>query len=66
MKRYTRSQVRLLSLAMPIGLTIVVVNVSSALGASEPVKDSIVLIGFFAVLAGLGWTAWTFVRRSKD
>ena len=30
------------------------------------VKDNIILIGFFAVLAGLGWTAWTFIRRSKD
>jgi|JI7StandDraft_1071085.scaffolds.fasta_scaffold294477_2 hypothetical protein len=66
MKRYTRSQKRLLALAMPVALTIVAVNVSSALGASEAVKDNIVLMGLFAVLAGLGWTAWTFVRRSKD
>ena len=66
MKRYTPRQERLLALAMPFCLTIVAVNVSSALGASEPVKDNIVLMGLFAVLAGLGWTAWTFVRRSKD
>jgi hypothetical protein len=66
MKRYTRSQERLLALTMPFAVTIVAVNVSSALGASEAIKDNVVLIGLFAVLAGLGWTAWTFVRRSKD
>lgn len=66
MKRYTPRQERILALTMPFSLTIVAVNVSSALGASEPVKDNIVVMGLFAVLAGLGWTAWTFVRRSQD
>lgn len=66
MKRYTRGQQRLLALAMPFSLTIVAVNVASALGASEPVKDNIILLGLFAMLAGLGWTAWTFFGRSKD
>jgi len=63
MKRYTPRQERLLALSMPFCLTIVAVNIASALEASEPVKDTIILIGLFAVLAGLAWTAWTFVRR---
>lgn len=46
MKRYTRGQKLLFATALPFSLSIVILNVSSALGASEPTKDKIVLTDF--------------------
>ena len=63
--RYTRGQKLILAIGLPFGLTILAVNISSALGASEPIKDNIVLAGMSAFLIGLGWAAWTWVRRPR-
>ena len=65
MKRYTRGQKLILAIGLPFGLTILAVNFSSALGASESIKDNIVLIGISALLIGLGWAAWAWVRKPK-
>lgn len=65
MGRYTRGQKIALMIGLPFGLTIVAVNISSALGASETVKDKIVLVGISAFLIGLGWAAWTWLREPK-
>jgi hypothetical protein len=66
MKRYTRGQKLILAIGLPFGLTILAVNISSALGAPEPIKDNIVLVGISAFLIGLGWAAWTLVRKPRD
>ena len=55
MKRYTRRQTLILAIGLPFGLTILAVNIGSALGASEPTKDNIILVGIAAFLIGLGW-----------
>lgn len=63
MKRYARAQKLLFAIGLPFGLTIVVLNVGSAFGASESAKDKIVLVGMCAFLIGLGWATWTWVRK---
>ena len=66
MGRYTRGQKLALMIGLPFGLTIVAVNIGSALGASERLKDNIVLVGMSAFLFGLGWAAWTWLREPRD
>lgn len=63
MNRYTRGQRLLLAVGLPFGLTIVILNVSSALGASESTKDKIVLVGMCALLVGVGWMVWNLFRK---
>lgn len=55
MKRYTRGQKLILATGLPFGLTILAVNISSALGAFEAIKDNIIVTGVTAFLAGLGY-----------
>jgi hypothetical protein len=66
MKRYTRGQKLILAIGLPFGLTILAVNISSALGAPEPIKENIALVGISAFLVGLGWAAWTLVRKPRN
>lgn len=65
MKRYTRGQKLLFAIGLPLGLTIVILNISSALGASESTKDKIVLLGMCAFVGGLGLAIWTSVRKPR-
>jgi len=65
MKRYARSQKLILATGLLFGLTILAVNISSALGASESIKDNVVLVGMSAFLIGLAWAAWTWVRKPR-
>lgn len=65
MKRYTRGQELLFAIGLPLGLTIVILNVSSALGAFESTKDKIVLVEMCAFAIGLGWAIWSSVRKPK-
>lgn len=65
MKRYTRRQKLILALGLPFGVTILAVNFVSALGASEPIKNNIVLAGIIAFLIGIGWAIWTLVRKPE-
>ena len=65
MKRYTRGQAMILAIGLPFGLTILAVNILSALGASESTKDNIVLAGMSAFTIGLGWAIWTLVGKPK-
>jgi hypothetical protein len=66
MSRYTRRQKLILAVGLPLGVTILAVNFSSAVGASEATKDNIVLAGLIAFLIGIGWAIWTLVRRPKS
>lgn len=66
MKRYTRGQKLLLPIGLPLGFTIVILNVSSALGASEATKDKIVLVGMCAFLIGVGWATWASFRKPRS
>jgi hypothetical protein len=63
--RYTRGQKLILAIGLPFGLTILAVNISGALGASESIKDNIVLAGMSVFLIGLGWATWTWVRKPR-
>ncbi len=66
MNRYTRAQKLLLAIELPFGLMIVILNVASAFGASEPAKDLFVLVGMCAFLIGIGWATWTWVRKPRS
>ena len=65
MKRYTHRKKLILALGLPFGVTILAVNLASALGASEPMKDNIVLAGIVVLLIGAGWAIWSLVRKPK-
>lgn len=61
--RYTRRQKFLLAMALPFGVTILAVNIASALGASESTKDNIVLADVIAFVLAISWAIWTSVRK---
>ena len=54
-----------MALGLPFPLLVVVLNVSSALGASERFKDGVVVIGGLATIIGLGVKIWLVVNRRR-
>lgn len=54
-----------IALGIPFPLLVVVLNVSSALGASERFKDGVVVIGGLATIIGLGIKIWFVMNRRR-